>query len=199
MVGKRLLLLLAGCFLTASAALADEVGFIDCREHPEQTQVFAKARHTHEIVATLACGERFTILLNGFIFSRIQTRDGQVGYVFSNVISADHSGASVQKPAPAPAPAAAPALAPVPAAAPSPANSPAPIASAQPTPTSAPAPEPAAKTPEASATVAQPNPAASSQTLSAKVSPAPTPASEPVAKIPASSAPETSAPVAQTA
>ena len=207
MVGKRYLLLLAGCFLTASAALADEVGFIDCREHPEQTQVFAKARQTHEIVATLACGERFTILLNGFIFSRIQTKDGQVGYVFSNVISADHSGASVQKPAPAPAPAAAPALALVPAAAPSPANSPAPspassaapIASAQPTPTSAPAPEPAAKTPEASATVAQPNPAASSQTLSAKVSPAPTPAPEPVAKLPAPSAPETSAPVAQTA
>src|ERR1700675_741831 len=148
MVGKRYLLLLAGCFLTASAALADEVGFIDCREHPEQTQVFAKARQTHETVATLPCGERFTILLNGFIFSRIQTKDGQVGYVFSNVISADHSGASVQKPAPAPAaaPAAAPALAPVPAAAPSPANSPAPspassaapIASAQPTPTSAP-------------------------------------------------------------
>jgi len=126
MVGKRYLLLLAGCFLTASAALADEVGFIDCREHPEQTQVFAKARQTHEIVATLACGERFTILLNGFIFSRIQTKDGQVGYVFSNVISADHSGASAQKPAPAQAPAAAPALAPVPAAAPSPANSPAP-------------------------------------------------------------------------
>src|SRR6202140_4248063 len=102
MVGKRYLLLLAGCFLTASAALADEVGFIDCREHPEQTQVFAKARQTHEIVATLACGERFTILLNRFIFSRIQTKDGQVGYVYSNLLSLDRSGTVVQQPAAAP-------------------------------------------------------------------------------------------------
>src|SRR4029077_20683758 len=130
MVGKRYLLLLAGCFLTASAAMADEVGFIDCHEHPEQTQVFAKARQTHEIVATLPCGERFTILLNGFIFSRIQTKDGQVGYIFSNVISADHSGA-VQKTAPAPVPAAAPA--PAPATPPSPVTSPAPVAPATPT------------------------------------------------------------------
>jgi hypothetical protein len=212
MVGKRYLLLLAGCFLTASAAMADEVGFIDCREHPEQTQVFAKARQTHEIVATLPCGERFTILLNGFIFSRIQTKDGQVGYIFSNVISADHSGA-VQKPAPAPAPATAP----------SPVTSPAPVAPANPTaqapsaaaaqptptpaaqlaptstPTAAPAPEPVAKAPEASATVAQPNPPASAQSQSAKASPAPTPAPEAVAKVPASSAPETPAPVAQPA
>jgi hypothetical protein len=216
MVGKRYLLLLAGCFLTASAAMADEVGFIDCREHPEQTQVFAKARQTHEIVATLPCGERFTILLNGFIFSRIQTKDGQVGYIFSNVISADHSGA-VQRPAPAPAP--------VPAAAPSPVTSPAPVAPANPTasaqapsaaaaqptptpvaqlastsaPTAAPAPEPVAKAPEASATAAQPNRATSAPVQSAKASPAATPAPEPVAKAPAASAPETAAAVAQPA
>jgi len=40
----------------------------------------------------LPCGERFTILLNGFIFSRIQTKDGKIGYVYSNLISPDHSG-----------------------------------------------------------------------------------------------------------
>ena len=176
MVGKRLLLLLAGCSLTASAALADEVGFIDCREHPEQTQVFAKARQTHEIVATLPCGERFTILLNGFIFSRIQTKDGQVGYIFSNVISADHSGA-VQKPAPAPAPATAP----------SPVTSPAPVAPANPT-ASAQAPSAAA----------QPAPAPAAQ-LAPTSTPTSAPASEAVAKAPAASAPETTAPAAQPA
>lgn len=178
MVGKRYLLLLAGCSLAASAALADEVGFIDCREHPEQTQVFAKARQTHEIVATLACGERFTVLQNGFIFSRIQTKDGQVGYIFSNIISADHSG-SVQKPAPAPAPAAAPA--PVPAAAPSPASSP--------------APSPASS----AAPVAPANAIVPAQAPSASVQLAPTSAPETTAKVPTSSAPETPAAVAQPA
>src|ERR1700675_5055466 len=102
MLGNRLLIVAGGCLLAASAAKADGVGYIDCREHPEQTPVFAKARQTHEVVANLPCGERFTILLNGFIFSRIQTGDGQVGYVFSNVISVDHSGAIVQRTAPAP-------------------------------------------------------------------------------------------------
>jgi hypothetical protein len=227
MVGKRYLLLLAGCFLTASAAMADEVGFIDCREHPEQTQVFAKARQTHEIVAILPCGERFTILLNGFIFSRIQTKDGQVGYIFSNVISADHSGA-VQKATPAPVPAAAPA--PTPAIAPSPASSVAPVAPANPTaqtqapsaaaqptpapaaqlaptstPTAAPAPERVAKAPEASATAAQPasTPTAPAQPASAPEQPTTAPAAaEPApsaAPAPAASAnaPEAAAAVAQ--
>ncbi len=98
MLRNRLLILLGGCFLMASAAWADGVGYIDCRNHPEETQVFGKARQTHEIVTSLPCGERFTILLNGFIFSRIQTADGKVGYVYSNVISVDRSGASVPPP-----------------------------------------------------------------------------------------------------
>jgi len=98
MLRNRLLILLGGCFLTASAAWADNVGYIDCRNHPEETQVFGKARQTHEVVASLPCGERFTILQYGFIFSRIQTADGKVGYIYSNVISADRSGASVPQP-----------------------------------------------------------------------------------------------------
>ncbi len=105
MLRNRLLILLGGCFLTASAAWADDVGYVDCSNHPEETQVFAKARKTPEVVASVPCGERFTITLYGFIFSRIQTRDGRVGYVYSNLISADRrSGASVQQAASAQAP-----------------------------------------------------------------------------------------------
>jgi len=48
-------------------------------------------------VAALPCGERFTILVYGFVFSRIQTGDGKIGYVYSNVIAVDRSGASVQQ------------------------------------------------------------------------------------------------------
>jgi len=98
MLRNRFLILAGGCFLAASAAWADNVGFIDCRDHPDPTQVFAKARQSHEVVASVACGERFTVLQYGFIFSRIQTKDGQVGYVYSSVISADRSVASVPAP-----------------------------------------------------------------------------------------------------
>jgi len=118
MLRNRLIILLGGCLLAASAAWADNVGYIDCGGHPDPTQVFAKARQTHEVVASLPCGERFTILQYGFIFSRIQTRDGKVGYVYSNVISADRSGASVPPPTAPPQPQATPAQpAPTPAAA----------------------------------------------------------------------------------
>src|SRR5215831_3427268 len=85
------------CFFgipVASSAWADDLGFVDCAAHPEGSQVFAKPRQTPDSVATVACGERFTILLNGFIFSRVQTKDGKVGYVYSSVITADHGGAS---------------------------------------------------------------------------------------------------------
>jgi hypothetical protein len=102
---NRLLILTGGCFLAASAAKADGVAYIDCSSHPEETQVFAKPRRTPESVAAIACGERFTVLLNGFIFSRIQTKDGQIGYIYSSLITPDHSGASVQQPASARPPA----------------------------------------------------------------------------------------------
>ena len=193
MAGTRLLLLLAGCVLTASAALADDVGFIDCREHPELTQVFAKARQTHETVATLPCGERFTILLYGFIFSRIQTRDGQVGYVFSNAISVDHSGTPVLRPsstqlraAASSAPATtAPVAESIPAVT---AKLPAPA----PQPAQTRAPEAAPKSPEATAPVVEPNATPVTQ-------PQPTPKQTAVAQEPSvsSKAPETPAPVAQ--
>jgi hypothetical protein len=98
MLRNRLLILLGGGLLAASAAWADGVAYVDCSAHPEDTQVFAKPRKTPDVVASLPCGERFTILLYGFIFSRVQTRDGQTGYIYSSLISADRSGASVPPP-----------------------------------------------------------------------------------------------------
>lgn len=107
MLRKRMLVLLGGCFLLASAAWADEMGYVDCSNHPEGAQVYAKARKSPDVMGSVPCGERFTVLLYGFIFSRVQTGDGKVGYIFSNVISVDRGGAAAQRPAAAPAPAAA--------------------------------------------------------------------------------------------
>jgi len=44
----------------------------------------------------MACGERFTILVYGFVFSRVQTGDGKIGYVYSNMIAVDRAAAPVQ-------------------------------------------------------------------------------------------------------
>ncbi len=99
MLRNRLLILfvLGVCFLTAAAAWADDLGYVNCSSHPDATQVFGKPRNSPETVASLPCGERFTVLVYGFIFSRIETRDGKVGYVFSSLISVDHSAATLQQ------------------------------------------------------------------------------------------------------
>ncbi len=97
MLRNRLLILLGGCFLAASAAWADDVGYIDCSSHPEGTQVFGKPRKTPDVVASLPCGERFTILVYGFVFSRIATPDGKVGYVYSNLIAVDRAATTAQQ------------------------------------------------------------------------------------------------------
>ncbi len=106
MLRNRMLVLVGGCLLAASAAWADGVAYVDCSSHPEGAPVFGKPRRTPDTVASLPCGERFTILLSGFIFSRIQTKDGTVGYVYSNLLSPDRSGGVVQQAA-SPSPAAA--------------------------------------------------------------------------------------------
>src|SRR5437879_13047478 len=80
MLRNRILILLGGCFLLASAACADDIGFIDCSKNADGAQVFAKPRRSPDVVASLPCGERFTILVYGFVFSRIQTSDGKVGF-----------------------------------------------------------------------------------------------------------------------
>ncbi|MGB7026251.1 MAG: hypothetical protein WBD72_03065 [Candidatus Acidiferrum sp.] len=102
MLRNRFLILLAVCFLAASAAWADDVGYVDCSSHSEGTQVFGKPRKSPEVVATLACGEHFTILVYGFYFSRIQTKDGQVGYVYSNLIAVARGATALPQVAPQP-------------------------------------------------------------------------------------------------
>jgi len=96
---NRFLIVLGGCLLAASGAWADDVGYVECSSHPDGTQVFAKPRKSPEVVASMACGERFTILVYGFVFSRVQTGDGKIGYVYSNMIAVDRAAAPLQKPA----------------------------------------------------------------------------------------------------
>src|ERR1700722_5713269 len=100
MLRIRFLIVLALVFLAGTAAWADEVGFLDFSNHSDATQVFGKPRRTPEVVGSLPCGERFTILVYGFYFSRIQTKDGQIGYIYSSLIAVDR-GATAAKQAPA--------------------------------------------------------------------------------------------------
>src|SRR5258708_7141292 len=202
MLRNRLLILLGGCFLAASAAWADDVGFVDCSNHPENTPVFGKPRKTPETVASLRCGERFTILVYGFVFSRIQTGDGKVGYVYSNLLAVDRAATAarqsgsvqlaaekskvpststtVAKPAitvpvqpqPAPAQAAPQALEPT-------------------------ASAPISNVPEATATVAQPNLAAPAQPQPVPAQPAAIQPSVSTSPSSISNIPATTAPVAQ--
>lgn len=96
MLRNRLLIVLGACFLAASGAWADEIGFVDCSKGGDATQVFGKPRRSPDVVGSLPCGERFTILVYGFYFSRIQTKDGQVGYIYSSLISQDRGATSLQ-------------------------------------------------------------------------------------------------------
>ena len=97
---NRFLISISVLFLAASTAWADDVGYVDCSSHSEGAQVFGKPRKTPDTVANLACGERFTILVYGFYFSRVQTKDGQVGYIYSNLITQDRGATAVQQSAP---------------------------------------------------------------------------------------------------
>ena len=97
MFRMRILVLLGVSFLAVSGAWADEVGYVDCSNHSDATQVFGKPRKTPDVVASLACGERFTILVYGFYFSRIQTKDGQIGYIYSSLIAVDRGATAVQQ------------------------------------------------------------------------------------------------------
>ena len=100
MFRNRFLILLGLCFLAASAAWADDVGYVDCSKNSDATQVFAKPRKSQDVVGSVPCGERFTILVYGFFFSKIQTKDGQVGFIYSSLIAIDRAAASVPQPRP---------------------------------------------------------------------------------------------------
>jgi hypothetical protein len=210
MLRNRFLILLGAGFLAASAAWADEVGYVDCSNHSEGAQVFGKPRKTPDVVAALPCGERFTIIVYGFYFSRIQTKDGQIGYLYSSLIAVDRSATAVRQTPPmqmtaektqilsmraldanlssATLPQPQPATAqPAPAPAPE-ISSPAPPSSAS---VSSGSPR---NVPEASATFAQPDPPATIEPADAQPQPAPTqPVSTPATEIasPTGSAPAT--------
>ncbi len=191
MFRNRLLILLGGCFLAASAAWADDIGYVDCSSHSDGIQVFAKPRKTPDVLASVPCGERFTVLVYGFVFSQIQTRDGRVGFVYSNMIAIDRNATSLQQSGSLQVAAARTKIPSAPAAAvtsnPPAAAQPQPVA-AQPAPTKA--PEPVANVPETVATVAQSAP--SEPTRSVVTSSFPTPPPAPVTE-PASNAAETTA------
>lgn len=97
MFRNRFLISLAVLFLGASAAWADDVGYVDCSNHSEDTQVFGKPRKTNEVVASVACGERFTVLVYGFFFSRIQTKEGQIGFIYSSLIAVDRAATTARQ------------------------------------------------------------------------------------------------------
>src|SRR2546425_32264 len=144
----------------------------------------------------MPCGERFTILLSGFFFTRIQTKDGREGFVYSNLISHDRSATSVQQPARAPA---STPISNVPATTATLAQAklttsvqPQPAA-VQPVAARAPAPAPTLSVPATTATVVQPKAATPAQPQPAAVQPAPAPARAATSSIPATPAPAQSA------
>jgi len=185
MLHNRFLILLGGCLLLSSAAWADEVGYVDCSNHPDEIQVFAKARKTPDLVASLPCGERFAVLVYGFVFSRIQTRDGNIGYIYSNLIAVDRAATAAQQ---AGSTQFASAKMKVPSAN-APVARPAPAASIQaqpapPRPAAAQAPEPASSVPEATVAAAQPAPVTpvEAQPATGQQAPMKTPESSPSAQ-----------------
>ncbi len=195
MLHNRFLILLGGCLLASSAAWADEVGYVDCTNHPEEIQVFAKARRTPDLVASLPCGERFTVLVYGFVFSRIQTRDGKVGYLYSNLIAVDRAATAAQQAGSAQLASAKVKIPSVNAV--TPPNQPAPAQPQPATVQAAPASAPASATPETPAIAVQPAPPAPVEPVPTPAQPSP--AVAPASPDPAPNAPETAASIVQPA
>lgn len=98
MFRSGVLVLLGGCLLASSGVWADEFGsgFVDCHTHAEKIQVAAKAAKTTDTVASISCGERFTVLINGEVFAQIETKDGKVGYIYSYLVSRDYVDTATQ-------------------------------------------------------------------------------------------------------
>jgi hypothetical protein len=96
----RAVLVSALAFLSTAVVRADDIGFIDCYAHSDTVQVQATRAKTSKVLAPLPCGERFTILLGGEFYSRIQTKGGVVGYVQTYLISHDDSATAVTQTTP---------------------------------------------------------------------------------------------------
>jgi len=140
-------------------------------------------------------------LVYGFVFSRIETRDGKVGYIYSNLIAVDRAATAAQQAgslrfaadkSSTPAPVVKPDAPAQPQAAPA-QSAPAPVATS---------PTAKANVPETAAAVMQPNPPAPAQPQPTPAEPVPARASEPaspVATSPAatSNVPETAPAVVQ--
>ena len=92
-IRSGLILALGGCLLVSSALCADDLGlgFVDCGKHSDPTEINVKASKTTPVVAVVPCGERFTVLIRGDILSRIQTKDGKVGFIYTYLVSRDDS------------------------------------------------------------------------------------------------------------
>ena len=92
-IRSKLFLAVAGCLLVVSGLRADDLGlgFVDCRTHPGAIPVTATAAQTTKVIAQLPCDERFNVVINGEILSRIQMKDGRFGYIYSYLIARDDS------------------------------------------------------------------------------------------------------------
>ena len=92
-IRSRLILAVGGCLLASAALHADDLGlgFVDCGRHSDPIEVNEKASAATPVVATVKCGERFTVLLRGNILSRIQTQTGKVGFIYTYLITRDDS------------------------------------------------------------------------------------------------------------
>jgi hypothetical protein len=92
-IRSRLILMVGGFLLTSAALRANDLGlgFVDCGVHSDPIEVNVKASSATPVVATVKCGERFTVLLRGEILSRIQTKTGKVGFIYTYLITRDDS------------------------------------------------------------------------------------------------------------
>jgi len=90
---SRLILAVGGCLLASSVLRANDLGlgFVDCGIHSDPVEVNVKASAATPVVATVKCGERFTVLLRGNILSRIETKTGKVGFIYTYLITRDDS------------------------------------------------------------------------------------------------------------
>jgi hypothetical protein len=92
-IRSKFFLAVAGCLFVVSGLRADDLGlgFVDCGIHSDPIEVNVKASAATPVVAIVTCGERFTVLLRGNVLSRIQTKNGKIGFIYTYLITRDDS------------------------------------------------------------------------------------------------------------